>query len=70
MCHLNVNPIYNKFNEVKPLLCDNTVDMLFLSKTKLDQTFPNDIFAVKGYSLPIRADRNKHWVGIMLIVRD
>ena len=70
VCHLNVNSIGKKFQNVKPLLCNKTVDMLFISETKLDQSYPSTMFEVKGYSLPIRADRNIHGGGIMLIIRD
>ena len=39
-CHLNINSIRQKFTEVSELCSGNIVDILFLSKTKLDASFP------------------------------
>ena len=40
-------------------LIKNNVDILMISETKLDESFPDGQFTVKGYSKPFRLDRNK-----------
>ena len=51
-------------------LIKNNVDILMISETKLDESFPDGQFTVKGYSKPFRLDRNKNGGGIMLYVRE
>ena len=46
------------------------VDVLALTETKLDDSFPNVKFLVDGFSEPYRYDRNKNGVGIMIYIRD
>ena len=51
-------------------LIKNNVDILMISQTKLDESFPDGQFTVKGCSKPFRLDRNKNGGGIMLYVRE
>ena len=67
--HLNINFLEPKFDQLKSLVKDN-VDILMISETKLDDTFPNGQFLIEGYSEPIRLDRNCHGGGIMFFARD
>ena len=46
------------------------VDILVLSETKLDSTFPSIQFLINGFSVPHRLDRNSKGGGILLYVRD
>ena len=46
------------------------VDILMLSETKLDSSFPSIQFLINGFSLPHRLDRNSKGGGILLYVRD
>ena len=46
VCHLNINSLSNKFQSINPLLYDKTVDLLFLSETKLDESYPSNMFSV------------------------
>ena len=46
------------------------VDILMLSETKLDSTFPSIQFLINGFSVPHRLDRNSKGGGILLYVRD
>ena len=41
-----------------------------ISETKLDSSFPEGQFLIKGYNAPYRMDRNSHGGGIMLYVRE
>ena len=46
------------------------VDILLLSETKLDDSFPTGKFSLNGYSKPYRLDRCSNGGGILLYVRD
>ena len=46
------------------------VDILMLSETKLDSTFPSIQFLINGFSVPHRLDQNSKGGGILLYVRD
>ena len=67
--HLNINSIRNKF-EMLSLPIAQYVDILMLSETKLDSTFPSTQFLINGFSVPHRLDRNNKGGGILLYVRD
>ena len=67
--HLNINSIRNKF-EMLSLSVVQRVDILMLSETKLDSTFPSTQFLINGFSIPHRLDRNSKSGGILLYVRD
>ena len=66
--HLNINSLRYKFDEIKPLLISKTVDILFISETKLDSSFRDQLFQVDGYRLE-RRDRNGFGGGIAAFVR-
>ena len=66
--HLNINSLRNKFIEIKELLSDKIVDVLFISETKLDCSFRNSTLSAECYQL-IRRDRDKHCSGIEAYVR-
>ena len=53
--HLNIISIRNKF-EMLPLSIAQYVDILMLSETKLDSTFPSIQFLINGFSVPHRLD--------------
>ena len=53
--HLNINSIRNKF-EMLSLSVAQYVDILMLSETKLDSTFPSIQFLINGFSVPHRLD--------------
>ena len=47
-----------------------TIDILLISETKLDDSFPSSQFSIAGFSQPIRMDRNEYGGGIMLYLRE
>ena len=56
---INVNSIRNKFQQ---LICiaDNEIDILMVSETKLDDTFPTSQFWMQGHPTPfIKTERQK-----------
>ena len=69
MGQININSIRNKFDILKELICDK-VDILMVSETKLDSSFPDAQFLINGYSKPYRLDRNGKGGGIMLYLRN
>ena len=66
--HLNINFLEPKFEGLKSLIKDN-VDILMISETKLDNTYPVGQFLIEGYSEPIRLDRNCHGGGLIFYMR-
>ena len=56
MGHLNINSLRNKFQLIKEVFFNN-IDALFLSETKLDETFRNNLFQIEGYK-NFKLDRN------------
>ena len=46
------------------------IDILLISETKLDSSFPTGQFLSNGYSEPFRIDQNSQGGGIMLYVRE
>ena len=66
---LNINSIRNKFDELKYLIVGN-IDVLVVTETKLDDSFPAPQFFIQGYSAPYRLDRNKRGGGVLIYVRE
>ena len=69
IAHLNINFLNTKFEHLQELVKEN-VDILLVSETKLDDTFPNGQFKIEGYDKPIRLDRTKNGGGILFFIRD
>ena len=67
--HLNINSIRNKFEMLSSSVAQY-VDILMLSETKLDSTFPSTQFLINVFSVPHRLDGNSKGGGISLYVRD
>ena len=45
------------------------MDIIILSETKIDDSFPTNQFLINGFSVPFRADRNKNG-GILVYIGD
>ena len=67
--HLNINSLRNKIELLTDQIRGN-IDVLLISETKLDNSFPTSQFTIEGYNSPFRLDRNKDGGGLMLYVRD
>ena len=65
--HLNINSIRNKFDLMKTMLTRD-IDILMITETKLDDSFPVSQFEIDGFSTPFRQDRNKNGGGILLYI--
>ena len=67
--HININFLQNKFEPLKTLVQDK-INILVVSETKSDDSFPTSQFLIDGYTEPDRLDRNSHGGGLLIYVRD
>ena len=67
--HLNINSLRNKFDLFSEQV-KGSIDILMVSRTKLDDSFPEAQFLIEGFHSPFRFDRNINGGGIMLYVRE
>ena len=67
--HININSLRNKFELLTEMVQDK-VDLLMISETKLDSSFPNAQFYMKSFSEPYKLDRTSKGGGIILYVRE
>ena len=67
--HLNINSFRSKFEMLRETVQDK-LDILLISETKVDPSFPSHQFAIEGFSSPFRLDRNSSGGSIMLFVRE
>ena len=69
IAHININSIRNKFDFLAEAISGN-IDVLLVTETKLDSSFPRAQFFIQGFTDPYRLDRNKHGGGIILYIRE
>ena len=67
--HININSIRNKFEPLVSFI-NNNLDILMISETKIDDTFPDSQFLIEGFSVPYRLDRTAKEGGILLYIRE
>ena len=63
---LNINSLRNKVDQLR-LLVKDTIDILIIQETKLDETFPDGQFMIEGFMPQIRRDRNRFGEGYWFI---
>ena len=68
IAQLNINSLRYKFDSLVEILRSN-VDILLISETKIDSSFPTAQFKIEGYTT-YRLDRNSNGGGILLFVRE
>ena len=51
-------------------IVQDKLDILMISETKVDPSFPSSQFPIESVSSPFRLDRNSSGGGIMLFVRE
>ena len=66
---LNINSIPKKFDSLADTIKDN-IDVLMISETKVDDSFPDGPFFFDGFETPFRLNRDTNGGGIMLIIRN
>ena len=69
IAHLNINSIRNKFDYLS-FMVESNADLLLISETKPDDSFPSGQFKICGFSMPYRYDRNSMGGGLLLYIRD
>ena len=67
--HGNINSLRYKFDALADQIKGN-VDILVVSETKLDESFPEGQFKIPGHISPFRRDQNEFRGGIMVFVRE
>ena len=65
---LNINSIRNKCDLLVPAVVRN-LDILSISETKIDSSFPEAQLDIRGFTTPYRVDRDCHGGGILLYIR-
>ena len=63
--NLNINSYSGKFDEFKYLI-KNNLDIIVITETKLDDSYPEAQFFIEGFSKPYRLDRNKYGGGVLI----
>ena len=66
---LNINSIRNKIGLLEDLVSER-IDILLVSETKIDKSFPNPQFEMNGFGEPQRLDRTVHGGGLLLYFRN
>ena len=67
--HLNINSLRNKFDLLANIIKDK-IDILMISETKFDSSFPQGQFHLHGFYEPYRLDRNGNGGGILVFIRE
>ena len=67
--HSDIGSLRNKSELLTHQIKDN-IDILMISETKLDESFPKSQFFMKGFSSPYRLDRNCNGGGILLYISE
>ena len=68
IAQLNISFLRNKFASLSTMIKDH-VDLLLLSETNIDSSFPTAQFYIDGYTIH-RRDRDENGVGLLLYVRE
>ena len=53
---------------MKGLMVAEEIDILMITETKLDDSFPASQFSIQDFRTPFRIDRNKNGGGILLYI--
>ena len=67
--NFNINSLSSKFDQLD-FLVHGYFDILVITETKLDNSFPISQFKMDGCSTPYRLDRNRNGGGIIIYVRE
>ena len=57
--HLNINSIRNKFDILADIIKDK-IDILMISESKVDNSFPDGQFFLDGFGTPLGLDGNRN----------
>ena len=62
---LNINYLSSKFGDLK-ILIPVMFDILIITETKFDDTYPISQFHIEGYSMLYRLERNRNGRGLTI----
>ena len=65
---MNINSLRNKFASLSTMIKDY-VDLLLISETKIDSSFPTAQFHIDGYTIH-RRDKDENGGGLLLYIRE
>ena len=69
IAQININSIRNKFETLVSLVTSD-IDILMISETKIDESFPLSQFMIDEFSMPYRRDREANGGGILVYFRN
>ena len=69
IAHINVNGLAKKIESLK-FMIKNSIDILVITESKLDSSFPANQFLIDGFSKPFRLDKSSKSAGVLIYVRD
>ena len=67
--NLNINSYEGKFDQFTTII-KNNLDIVVITETKLDDSYPDSQFFIDGFSKPYRMDRNKHGGGVLIYIKE
>ena len=67
IAHLNIDSVQNKLDDLKLLKRELKSQVIFLSETKIDSSYKDDQFSMRGYNM-FRKDRKKGGGGLMAFI--
>ena len=69
--HININSLRKKIDSLQEIIKGN-LDILIISETKLDTSFPEDQFQIDGFSIryDFRYDRDSFGGGLIVFIRE
>lgn len=68
MASLNIASLLKHIDELRVLMSDQTLDVLAVNETRLDDTVSNQMIHIDGYDI-VRRDRNRRGGGVCLYIR-
>ena len=69
IAHININSIKNKFDTLTDLVTGK-IDILLVSETKINASFPSAQFKMHCYTSPYRLDRTSNGGCLLLYIRE
>ena len=69
IAYLNINSIRNKIDFLRPMISES-IDILIIAETKIDNTFPTSQFLIEGFMKPYRYDRSQNGGGLLIYARE
>ena len=69
IAQLNINSLRNKFEDLKVIILNN-IDILIISESKLEKSFPTHQFFIEGYCSPARFDHDSNGGGVIIYARE